>query len=520
MLTRFDGTEWLPDQSTQAAALNDAVPVQRSVQGLPVLPEPSATTSYDTTVTIGDLESTLLPLPPTTESVGRSAQANFVTGFGAVRAFEAPPGSDLQRHRPGPGERAAPPRRRAATPLRRRWPRRCWRRTCSCPRRSPTPSCSSPTRSWRAPSGPAAEAAALARWFNSGRFRYSLSPPLLTGPDPLASFLFTTRTGFCQQFAAAYAVLARIDGLATRVAVGFTTGTSSGHDRYRITGADAHVWPEVYLGPAVGWTSFEPTPATTGEPSGLGVNTGTHATVQKPGPNTRHSTATSLPNLRRPPTPGTIPVSSAPRPRSGHGATGSAPSSSVPTTAITVGGALVGALALFVGWRVRRRRRSSADDPGTAAPWTAKRQWRPITALRAWRWRLARAGRRRRRPRTDPTGDVLAQWHDAEKVLDRARLGKRPAETIDEHAVRLRALAGSRWLAPPSSARTLTGDETGPVTGIEAAVAAYAGLADLAARASYGAEGCTAEDADAAQHLGRAVRTGLDAGTRRLPVRV
>jgi hypothetical protein len=369
-------------------------------------------------------------------------------------------------------------------------------------------------------SGPAAEAAALARWFNSGRFHYSLTPPLLTGPDPLASFLLTTRTGFCQQFAAAYAVLARIDGLPTRVAVGFTTGTSSGHNRYRVTGADAHVWPEVYLGPSVGWTSFEPTPATTGEPSGLGVNTGTRATVQKPGSSTGRSTGTSLPKLRRPLTPGTSTASTTPRRIAGHAATGASPSSSSPTTAIAVGAVVFGALALLVGWRVRRRSRFSSGDAGTDAPWTAKRQWRPVHTLRAWRWRLAWAGRRRRRPRTDPTGDVLAQWHEAEKVLDRARLGKRPAETIDEHAARLRALAGSRWLAPPSEARSRRGAEDGPVTGIESAVAAYAGLADLAARASYGADGCSAEDADAAQRLGLAVRTGLDAGSRRVPVRV
>ena len=58
--------------------------------------------------------------------------------------------------------------------------------------------------------GPAAEANALVRYFTVGkRFRYTLSPPPL-GADALSSFLFTTRAGFCQQFAGAYAVLARI----------------------------------------------------------------------------------------------------------------------------------------------------------------------------------------------------------------------------------------------------------------------------------------------------------------------
>ena len=146
--------------------------------------------------------------------------------------------------------------------------------------------------------GPAAEAADLARWFDNGRYRYTLTPPAPSGPDALESFLFTTRAGFCQQFAAAYGVLARIDGLPTRVAVGFTTGNSHGRQSYEITGADAHVWPEVYLGPSTGWTSYEPTPASSGEATGVGVNSGSKSGPQNPGAKSTATTASTLPTIR------------------------------------------------------------------------------------------------------------------------------------------------------------------------------------------------------------------------------
>ncbi len=44
---------------------------------------------------------------------------------------------------------------------------------------------------------------------------------------------------------------------------------------------------------------------------------------------------------------------------------------------------------------------------------------------------------------------------------------------------------------------------------IDATVDAYARLAELAARASYGPDPCTAEEAADAEHLGAVVRSGL-----------
>jgi transglutaminase-like putative cysteine protease len=61
--------------------------------------------------------------------------------------------------------------------------------------------------------------------------------------------------GTSEQFAAAYALLARLMGLPTRVVVGFQSATGAGPVR----GADALAWPEV-LFEGVGWVPFDPMP--------------------------------------------------------------------------------------------------------------------------------------------------------------------------------------------------------------------------------------------------------------------
>ncbi|HUE58959.1 MAG TPA: DUF3488 and transglutaminase-like domain-containing protein, partial [Acidimicrobiales bacterium] len=105
-----------------------------------------------------------------------------------------------------------------------------------------------------------AKALALQDFFLGPSFQYSLNPPFDGyGIDALTSFLFNTRTGYCQQFAGAYAVLARAVGLPTRLAVGFATGRDTGGGTYQVVDADAHTWPEVYFGPKIGWVPFEPT---------------------------------------------------------------------------------------------------------------------------------------------------------------------------------------------------------------------------------------------------------------------
>ena len=101
---------------------------------------------------------------------------------------------------------------------------------------------------------------AIQQYLRSSPFRYDLSVPAGHSGDSVARFLFVTKRGYCEQFAGTFAVLARLAGLPTRVAVGFTQG-----ERDDATGVstvrelNAHAWPEVFLGSA-GWVAFEPTP--------------------------------------------------------------------------------------------------------------------------------------------------------------------------------------------------------------------------------------------------------------------
>ena len=107
---------------------------------------------------------------------------------------------------------------------------------------------------------PYQKALALQNWFlTPGRFKYNLQSDVDNNTGGLIKFLTKTRSGFCQQFASAMAVLARELHIPSRVAVGYTAGTRQPNGTWKVTTDDAHVWPELYF-TGVGWIRFEPTP--------------------------------------------------------------------------------------------------------------------------------------------------------------------------------------------------------------------------------------------------------------------
>ncbi|MFC3998126.1 DUF3488 and transglutaminase-like domain-containing protein [Nocardiopsis sediminis] len=65
--------------------------------------------------------------------------------------------------------------------------------------------------------------------------------------------------GTSEQFASAFAVLARAAGLPSRVAVGFDSGTQSADGEFTVATGDAIAWGEVYFD-GVGWVPFDVTP--------------------------------------------------------------------------------------------------------------------------------------------------------------------------------------------------------------------------------------------------------------------
>ncbi|WGY00096.1 transglutaminaseTgpA domain-containing protein [Nocardioides sp. QY071] len=67
------------------------------------------------------------------------------------------------------------------------------------------------------------------------------------------------REGTSEQFASAFAVVARCLGLPSRVVVGFRPGTDQPDGSRLVTGKDAFAWPEVYF-EGHGWLPFSPLP--------------------------------------------------------------------------------------------------------------------------------------------------------------------------------------------------------------------------------------------------------------------
>jgi transglutaminase-like putative cysteine protease len=94
------------------------------------------------------------------------------------------------------------------------------------------------------------------------RLPYTLDVPTPPKDRELVSwFLFDLRKGYCDYFATAMVVLARLSGVPARLAVGYAAGSYDPQaDLYVVTELDAHSWPEVYF-PGLGWIPFEPTPA-------------------------------------------------------------------------------------------------------------------------------------------------------------------------------------------------------------------------------------------------------------------
>jgi transglutaminase-like putative cysteine protease len=115
---------------------------------------------------------------------------------------------------------------------------------------------------------------------NPANFTYNLSAPAGHGEDALENFLFETREGYCEQFASAFAVLARAVDLPARVASGFTPGEyDPATQTYSVDSDNAHAWPEVAFA-GIGWVPLEPTPGR-GDPAPGNV-TGTLGQEQSP----------------------------------------------------------------------------------------------------------------------------------------------------------------------------------------------------------------------------------------------
>ncbi len=109
--------------------------------------------------------------------------------------------------------------------------------------------------------------------FRNEPFVYTLQPPRIED-DFVDEFLFTTRRGFCEHYAASFAFLMRAAGIPARVVTGYQGGELNPVGDYLIVRQrDAHAWAEVWL-PEQGWTRVDPTAAVAPERVELPIDTG------------------------------------------------------------------------------------------------------------------------------------------------------------------------------------------------------------------------------------------------------
>jgi transglutaminase-like putative cysteine protease len=453
VLTEWRDGRWLPDQATL-----DALHGRAPAVATPGLPTPSSHT-FDVTVTVADLSSRLLPVPPTTARVDVPGGA-VVDAEGAV----APTPSALDERYGATA--VVPPVISAGTVS----------STTGLSAQQLDPYLLMPSVSpvvtelarqiASSATTPLAQAESLVDWLRSGSFRYTLAPPP-PGPssspsaDRLVTFLTVTRAGTCEAFAGAFAVMARSLGLPTRVAVGFTEGHSS-HGVSTVRGADAHEWPEVYLGSALGWVSFEPTPQL---PSG-----------ELSPPSVVGPTGIALPPTS-PPTAVTVPPS-----------TPVVPTSSPSTATLP---------------RVAKGGAKLAPSPAsTPAPWL----WASVAAvvMIVVALGLVTRRRRRRRPRQATASQrVLWSYQQAEQELRRsgaARPGWRPPPA---HARALLSTAQDVLAGTGGAPSSVAGDE------LLAALRDLVALAETLEHASYSGVQPTPDDVLQAEDAGMRIRRTL-----------
>ncbi|WP_217636785.1 transglutaminaseTgpA domain-containing protein [Arthrobacter subterraneus] len=123
------------------------------------------------------------------------------------------------------------------------------------------------------------KAMAIQNYLRSEEFTYSLEAPVDGGYDGnsmgvIERFL-EVKAGYCVHFAGTMAVMARLLGIPSRVAVGYAPGTPTGNTvegprgeeltEFAVDSRDAHAWPELYFR-NVGWVKFEPTPGRSAVP--------------------------------------------------------------------------------------------------------------------------------------------------------------------------------------------------------------------------------------------------------------
>jgi transglutaminase-like putative cysteine protease len=272
------------------------------------------------------------------------------------------------------------------------------------------------------------QARALQEWFRT-EFTYSLDRVDSVGNNELVAFLSPEgRTGYCEQFAASMAVMARLLDIPARVAVGFLEPTEVGPSTWEFSSDDLHAWPELFF-PGSGWVRFEPTPPSraAGAPSYTVANLPEIEETARPAPSAGEDAPSQAPRERR---------EEEALPNADDQETASLPWRRIVGGGIALLG--LGALALTPGL-VRRRRRAARLHAGDIESLWAELGDHVVDLGRSWP-----AGRS-----PQALAETVSQWFGAEGDQERARLG--PDQDPDANSALRRlvtALERSRYGRP------------------------------------------------------------------------
>ena len=100
----------------------------------------------------------------------------------------------------------------------------------------------------------------IVSYLQSSRYRYSLTLPDVGNKPPLEAFLLDAKTGHCEYFASAMAIMLRTLGIPARNVTGFVGGRYNPYGGYyALRQGDAHSWVEAYF-EGRGWVTYDPTP--------------------------------------------------------------------------------------------------------------------------------------------------------------------------------------------------------------------------------------------------------------------
>ena len=116
--------------------------------------------------------------------------------------------------------------------------------------------------------GTAEERARAIEAYLIGNYGYTLDLTPPAAANPIDDFLFNAKQGHCEYFASAMVLMLRSQGIPARLATGFLGAEYNPIEGYFIVRqSNAHAWVEAWLGEALGWRQFDPTP-----PSGRPVS--------------------------------------------------------------------------------------------------------------------------------------------------------------------------------------------------------------------------------------------------------